>query len=343
MITPFFSLYGGLTAILRLISPFFIHIIFKLATYSMKSAAKCGRTKAIRCHQAIPLSPLEPCLQSRVHLVQWISHLNFFKLAAKRTADDIKRQRIITRCYLFFFACMNPIFPHLLPMLDETIAISISGSIVILIAFTTLDTQATTVIVSNPSLSAYKELQALGLNTLECACSNSIMPYGEFISISSTFHQICSSGLVHGRVFSLLHGYSTAYGSRNPWIYQSKSYFQSISAFCELANETANYQIDNFLAQTFVTTYVLDENGFNNQLNITTNQFTESIVTSFRLFIDTTRLLLQADQLLAVAADPNVILSTELNIYGDTSQSATPVRFLRLQNLQLFCFSLHFV
>ena len=213
-------------------------------------------------------------------------------------------------------------------MVDETIAIFISGSIVILIAFTTLDTQATTVIVSNPSLSAYKELQARGLHTLECACSNSTIPYGDFVSIPLTFHQICSSGLVRGMVSFLLVGDSTVYGSRNPWIFQSKNYFQSISAFCELANETATYQLNNFLAQTFVTTYVLDENGFDDQLNTTINQFITSTITSFPLFINTTRLLLQADQPLAASEDPNVIVSTELNIYRDTSQSSTPVRFL---------------
>ena len=213
-------------------------------------------------------------------------------------------------------------------MVDETIAIFISGSIVILITFTTLDTQATTVIVSNPSLSACKELQALGLHTLECACSNSTIPYGDFVSISLTFHQICTSGLVRGRVFSLLVSEFNRYGSHGEWIFNSKNYFQLLSAFCELANETANDQLDNFLTQNFVTTYVLDENAFNSQLDITTNQFIESIVTSFRLFIDTTRLLLQADQPLTASADPNVILSTELNIYRDTSQSSTPVRFL---------------
>ena len=325
-ITLFFSLYGGLTAILRLLSPFFIHVIFNLATYSVKSIAKCGRTKAIRYHQAILLLFSEPCLQSRVHAVQWISRLNFFKLAAKRTANDIKRQRIITRCYIICFACMIPILSHRLPMIDETISIFTSGSIVILIAFTTLDTQPTKVIVSNPSLSEYRALQDLRLQTLECACSNSTMPYGDFVSISSTFHQICSSGFVRDSLLPLLISEYNVYGNRKAWIYKSKDYFLLLSIFCELTNKTTNYQLNNFLSQTFVTTYVLDENDFNDQLNMTTNRSIESIVTSFRLFVDTTRLLLQADQPLIVSADPNVILNAEFNIYGETSQSSTPVR-----------------
>lgn len=215
--------------------------------------------------------------------------------------------------------------------------IFVSGSIVILIAFTTLDTQATTVIVSSPSLSTYEELHALRLNTLECTCSNSTMLYRDFVSLSSTFHQICASGFVRDKLFSLLVSESNLYGGDNAWIFKSKGYFQLISTFCELANETANYQLNNFLAQAFATTYVLDENEFNTQLNITTDQFTESIVTSFNFFINTTRLLLQVDQPLIVAADSSVVLNSEFNdIYGDTSQPSTPVRSLCLRSRQLY-------
>jgi hypothetical protein len=156
------------------------------------------------------------------------------------------------------------------------------------------------------------------------------MLYGDFVSISPTFHQICSSGFVDGRLFSLLVSEFNVYGHGNAWIFKSKNYFQLLTTFCELANEIATYQLNNFLAQTSVTTYVLDETSFNDQLNTTINQFLESMVTSFRLYIDTTRLLLQADQPLIASADSNVILNAEFNIYGDTSQSSIPVGFLWL-------------
>ena len=206
---------------------------------------------------------------------------------------------------------------------------------VILVGLTSTATRTMTVVVSNPSLSAYQELQILHSSTLECACSNSTMPYESFVSLSSTFHQICSSDLASEEwVKMLVDAYAGSMGY--VWEDKSKKYFEIIASFCKLANETANYNINNFLRQTFATTHVLIERDFNMQLNTTTNQFFESVVTSFSLFVDTTRLLIQVDQPLTALEDSSVTLNTNFNISNDTSQSSTPVCYLVFQDLQFF-------
>lgn len=180
--------------------------------------------------------------------------------------------------------------------------VSVLGSVVVLITFNSTDTQTITVVVRNPSLSTYEELTTFHSSALACACSNSTMPYGSFVSLSAIFHQICSSDLVSNEWISLLVETFAGWAAEHIWIFGSKKYFESIATLCELANQTANYNIDNLLAQTFATTDVLVEKDFNIQLDIIINQFIQSIGTSFSLFIRTTRLMIQVDQPLPALA-----------------------------------------
>ena len=66
------------------------YVVFcvRMSLFDRKSIAQC----------------LELCFKSVRYLVTWIQQLNLFKLAANRTMDDIKQQRVTTRCYLFVLA-----------------------------------------------------------------------------------------------------------------------------------------------------------------------------------------------------------------------------------------------
>jgi hypothetical protein len=67
---------------------------------------------------------------------------------------------------------------------------------VILLLFTSLNTETRTMTESNPSLSTYMNLESLYSNTLICPCSNMVIPYQTFVSMSATFHQVCSSDFI---------------------------------------------------------------------------------------------------------------------------------------------------
>ena len=74
----------------------------------------------------------------------------------------------------------------------------------ILFIFTLLNTKMYTMIVSNPSLSDYIHLQDLYKNVLTCPCLNVTIPYGRFISLTPTFHKVCSSDYVSEEWISML-------------------------------------------------------------------------------------------------------------------------------------------
>ncbi|CAF1473828.1 unnamed protein product [Adineta ricciae] len=268
IISLLLSLYGGLTAIFRLIAPLLINIALKLKRQLIKSMMKC-----------------ELYFKSIRHSISWIRQLNLFKLATNRTMDEIKEQRIITRCYLVLFA------------------ISVS----ILIVFTTINAKTNTVTVSNPSLNTYKELQNSYSSTLKCACSESAMHYETFVSLSPIFHQVCPSDLVSDPWISWLVESLSISMNDNVWLYTSGSYFEQLAALCQLANTTANDDIRAFLARTLATSHVLNTDDFNTQLNTTINQLIESTVINFGLFINMTRLFMQVDQPLTFSFRLNAI------------------------------------
>lgn len=73
-------------------------------------------------------------------------------------------------------------------------------------------------------------------------------------------------------------------------------YFQSLSSLCQLANTTTDDAIHRFLLQSFITTNVLNEMEFNNQLNATINEFIQSTIAYFTLLIEMAHLFVHVDQ-----------------------------------------------
>ncbi|UJR06811.1 hypothetical protein I4U23_011098 [Adineta vaga] len=255
-ITLLISLYGGLTSILRFIAPFLINSVLIIK----------GRSSKININR-------KQCLAYICKLGKWTKQLNLFKSATNRTVDDIKQQRITTRLYLILFICF----------------------ILTVIFYHSLKTQTITMVKYNPSLSTYKNLQTIHMNTLKCPCSNMAMPYKTFTSLSPTFHQICSSDLVGESWISFIIDIGT-FHPENTWVIEAGRYFQMLLSLCQLIKQTVDEDIRRFLTQTFATSHVLIESDFDAQLNATIIQFTQSINISFSLLIDAMRTFMQIDQ-----------------------------------------------
>ena len=87
------------------------------------------------------------------------------------------------------------------------------GSFLVLVLFTSLRTKIITINEQNTSLAMYENLQANYSTTLKCPCSNMIIPYREFITLSPMLHQVCSSDLVTHKWISLLENIKTSYNT----------------------------------------------------------------------------------------------------------------------------------
>jgi hypothetical protein len=133
------------------------------------------------------------------------------------------------------------------------------------------------------------------LKTLECPCSNKIIPYEKFISFSPILHQVCSSDLVTDQWITLLEQVSTGYYSPD-WRNTASSQFRFLSNLCKLANTTIEDAIQRFLLQSFITSTVLTETDFNRKLNIILEQYFQLSTIYFSLLIKTVRMLTHIDQ-----------------------------------------------
>ncbi|UJR29678.1 hypothetical protein I4U23_017226 [Adineta vaga] len=273
------SLYGGLIIVFRLIAPFLINIAWKLK----------------HCSKNITVNSEYNATHIR-KFAQKTKQLNLFKDHGDRTEAVIMQQKIITRVYL----------------------ILLTGSLLVLLLFTSLSTQTTSITISNPSLIVYKDLQMLYSNTLNCPCSTMAIPYRTFIKLSPIFHQVCSSDIISESLIAIMTSISTQVISID-WLNQAGSQFQLLSDLCQMANKTIDNAINNFIIQFFVTSNVLNENEFDTQLNVTLNQFIQSTNIYFSLVVNTIRLLMQVDQpYMGVKGsvqmiDTNLIIDTIIN------------------------------
>ncbi|CAF1076407.1 unnamed protein product [Adineta ricciae] len=254
-ITMFISLYGGLIIILRLVAPFLFEMFLKF-----KEVVE-DKNLFILCHNIHPKK-----------LFRSIQQVNLYKHIEKRSEEDIRKQRLITRVYL----------------------ILLGVSFTILLIFTSLSTEIATITEANPSLLTYEELQILHPNTLLCPCSTTTIPYEKFLSLSPVLHQVCSSDWVSDRWLSILQ-YVVDYNTED-WRNRAYLQFKLLSNLCQLAKNTIDDAVHHFLSQSLIIASVLSEMEFRTQLDATLNQFSQSTITSFGSLVNIARLLTQVDQ-----------------------------------------------
>ena len=163
-----------------------------------------------------------------------------------------------------------------------------------LLLFTSFSTQMSTMTVDNPSLTTYQNLQISYPNSLRCPCSMTKISYERFVSLSPTYHQVCSSDFVREEWIPLL--MVTHITLNLDWASRSVHQFRLLSTICQLVNSTISDAVEELIVQSIVTSNVLTEDDFNAQLNTTIKQYLQSIVINFGLLVDTVQLFTHVDQ-----------------------------------------------
>ncbi|CAF1391349.1 unnamed protein product [Adineta ricciae] len=204
---------------------------------------------------------------------QFIKQLNLFKNINERSETNIKQQRIITRVYL----------------------ILLIGSIITLCLFNSLNTEITIISISNPSLTSYNLLESKYSTTLQCPCGNQTIPYKTFLSISPIFHQICLSGFVTTDwIEEMINSMMTDH--TYDWRVNAYKQFQILSDLCQLANQTINIALNQFLLQSFISSSIINQMDLNTQIYTSLNQFYQSTTYNFALMKDIIQIIQQVNQ-----------------------------------------------
>ena len=159
--------------------------------------------------------------------------------------------------------------------------------------------------VKNCSLTSYKQLQDLYPNTLKCPCSNVTVPYSEFISLSLTLHQVCSSDFVSDSWILMMKLVRS-----DKWYGLTAQHFRLLSNLCRMTKKTIDDAVRRLTIRHFLTLNVPTESSFNTELNTTLNQFIQTLIINFDLLVNTSHLWTQIDEPFtvpyAVFVPPNV-------------------------------------
>lgn len=106
---------------------------------------------------------------------------------------------------------------------------------------------------------------------------------------------MCSSDFITQQWLSVLSD-STGVAMISDWHNTIFSQFQLLSKLCQFADQIVNDTIRRFLVGSFVTSNALTKIEFDRQINTILDEFFQSTILYFGLFVQTTRLLRQIDQ-----------------------------------------------
>ncbi|CAF1358045.1 unnamed protein product [Adineta ricciae] len=218
-ITFLFSLYGGLVIILRLISMVLIKILFQLKIYQVN--LQFNRNIIMR----------------NIHkIIQWMKQLNIFPSVQQKTPNDIKEQRLATKIYLLL----------------------LSGSFLILLLFTSLNSEMLTIYKMNPTLNEYKIFENLNLNSLQCPCTNMTISYSIFNSFNPILHDVCSSDFVGSDWISMMKLLETL-PEGIQWYGINAQQIRLLANLCEKANKTIADATNRFNHRLLFTLNALNQ------------------------------------------------------------------------------------
>jgi len=133
-----------------------------------------------------------------------------------------------------------------------------------------LNIRTTIVTIQHPKKNQFQHLPS----NAHCSCSRISIPYREFISIETTFHQVCSSDFVSDRWFQAnSSGYNTTYFFIIDFrIYESAS-FQVLANLCRLSKANTLESITSFLQTSFFSPEILSESIFQLKIAASIKQF----------------------------------------------------------------------
>ena len=167
-------------------------------------------------------------------------------------------------------------------------------TLIILVCYVFLNKVTNTITKEYPTMIDFNEMNQQYPNTVQCPCKTYSIEYEQLITFEPRLHLICSSQFIEQTSEWLVIDYPTTmldnqhrptYLSRKDDFRQiASSFFQLLSSFCKLSNETINAELKTFYSDRFITLNLITSEQFQTQINHKINQF---INNTARSFIDT--------------------------------------------------------
>ena len=241
------SVYGGLNKGLRLGLP----TLVRLGLLVVRRI----RMKLHSVTQPMPFASNEQSTGQSTHTInlarkvrRYLSAYNLFE-SSTSTPETHRREILKTRLYL----------------------VLVVTSSILLVLYTGLAEQTSTVTVQQPSQSTYEHLRGLHSDTLQCPCASVSIPNKEFtVHLEAVLHPICSSGFITAEWLTFFN----AYGAHEFYWLQHDDFrkwgilfFTFLQSNCQLANSTIANAIEQFQYSSFISAKAMSSSQFRIQIN----------------------------------------------------------------------------
>ena len=241
------SVYGGLNKGLRLGLP----ILVRLGLLVVRRI----RMKLRPVTQPVPTGNNNQSAGQSTHTInlarkvrRYLSAYNLFE-SSTSTPETHRREILKTRLYL----------------------VLVITSSILLVLYTGLAEQTSTVTVQQPSQSTYEHLRSLHSDSLQCPCASVSIPHKAFtVHLEAVLHPICSSGFITDKwlTFFNIHGaYYTYWLQRIDFRKWGILFFNFLQLNCQLTNSTIADAIEQFQSSSFISSTAMSSTQFSVQIN----------------------------------------------------------------------------
>ena len=231
----------------------------------------------------------------RVKIVQW----NLFENARIRTDPfELTTSLIATRIYLLLLGL----------------------SVMTLIGFSASRMRIESVTIRNLSAENYESLYQNYPMVLHCPCSQVAIPYGSFVSLSPTYHPVCSSLFISPEWINSIVGtvnLNFAY-SYIDFHVVGQAFFTTVATLCSLSQGTLSDAWYIFNHSTIISTELLSNKELLARTNFLLDQFESNTKAEFKRLLSLIRLHTQT---LFSTTRNNADLYTEQLINSNTQVS----------------------
>ncbi|CAF0788937.1 unnamed protein product [Adineta steineri] len=130
--------------------------------------------------------------------------------------------------------------------------------------------QTTMVTISNPTK---EQFQRLPINA-KCSCSHISIPYVKFMSLNTSFHQVCSSDFITDRWINAIDSKTnTTYFVVTDFRRFGNAQFQALAAYCRLSNWYTDQSVYAVLQNTLLSPQILSETDLRSLIKTIIEQF----------------------------------------------------------------------
>ena len=180
-----------------------------------------------------------------------VSTLNMFRSGSDQS-HLVRRELLSTRLYLLL--------------------LYISTSIVII--YTAISVETTVQTIFMPSQAQYEKSMSLHYSSLQCPCKNISVKHKQFMTINTSFHQVCSSDFVKDVWLDYLFGNGDWYNyDISDLRVRGAAYFGLLSALCMISQKTIHNSAEQFLTEAFVSAEIMPQLEFHAKMAVITQQF----------------------------------------------------------------------